>query len=245
MVIFLLNQYTAEAQTSGCSEDHNAELSYLNTSISSKAQKGFERWADFDELEDNFCILDDLQDGAEYVDLLLNPERYTGYRGDSAHRVWRSIYLENCFGVSMSEHTFMSQLGKSSFLDSCMEQRAFYRLISGMHTSINIHLTSKYLQSDPTDFVTPTGVWGRNMKEFKRRFSADTTDNQGPHWLKNLYFAYIVELRALAKAASYLRHEKYFTGFTDEDDEVRAAVQDLLNVIELVFKHFHQFSNNF
>jgi ERO1-like protein alpha len=35
--------------------------------------------------------------GAEYVDLLLNPERYTGYKGRSAHRIWNSIYLENCF----------------------------------------------------------------------------------------------------------------------------------------------------
>lgn len=32
-----------------------------------------------------------------YVDLLLNPERFTGYSGDSAHRIWNSIYQENCF----------------------------------------------------------------------------------------------------------------------------------------------------
>lgn len=31
------------------------------------------------------------------MDLLLNPERYTGYKGHSAHRIWRSIYKENCF----------------------------------------------------------------------------------------------------------------------------------------------------
>ena len=32
-----------------------------------------------------------------YVDLAKNPERYTGYKGDSALRVWKSIYQENCF----------------------------------------------------------------------------------------------------------------------------------------------------
>lgn len=32
-----------------------------------------------------------------YVDLLLNPERFTGYAGPSSSRVWQSIYLENCF----------------------------------------------------------------------------------------------------------------------------------------------------
>lgn len=36
----------------------------------------------------------------QYVDLLLNPERFTGYAGDSAHNVWRAIYEENCFGLS-------------------------------------------------------------------------------------------------------------------------------------------------
>lgn len=31
-----------------------------------------------------------------YVDLQLNPERYTGYTGPSARRIWDAIYLENC-----------------------------------------------------------------------------------------------------------------------------------------------------
>ncbi len=32
-----------------------------------------------------------------YVNLVKNPERYTGYKGDSALKVWKSIYQENCF----------------------------------------------------------------------------------------------------------------------------------------------------
>lgn len=31
---------------------------------------------------------------------MINPERFTGYAGDSAHHVWRAIYEENCFGLS-------------------------------------------------------------------------------------------------------------------------------------------------
>jgi len=31
-----------------------------------------------------------------YVNLLLNPERYTGYTGPSARRIWDAIYSENC-----------------------------------------------------------------------------------------------------------------------------------------------------
>lgn len=32
-----------------------------------------------------------------YVDLIENPERFTGYAGHSSARVWKAIYEENCF----------------------------------------------------------------------------------------------------------------------------------------------------
>jgi ERO1-like protein alpha len=50
--------------------------------------------------------------GGVYVNLLLNPERFTGYSGPSAARVWRSIQQENCFGMQN---------------DMCLEKRVFYR----------------------------------------------------------------------------------------------------------------------
>lgn len=82
-------------------------------------------------------------------------------------------------------------------------------------------------------FVQPsTGVWGPNIEEFELRFSPQTTDGEGPHWLRNLYFAYLVELRALAKIAPYLRSQQYFTGNDEEDLEVRKAVNNLLKVAE-------------
>lgn len=49
-----------------------------------------------------------------------------------------------------------------------------------------------------------TETWGPNLEEFQKRFDGSTTDGRGPQWLKNLYFTYLVELRALAKAAPYL-----------------------------------------
>lgn len=62
---------------------------------SSENYKEFERWQRHDDAQDNFCVKE--SSPGEYVDLLLNPERYTGYKGVSAHRIWRSIYMENCF----------------------------------------------------------------------------------------------------------------------------------------------------
>nr|XP_029718852.1 ero1-like protein [Aedes albopictus]XP_029718866.1 ero1-like protein [Aedes albopictus] len=241
------HKYLKEVQTlTNCNEDLDVELGYLNTSISDKAHKEFKKWADYDEAQDNFCISDDHEPGAEYVDLLLNPERYTGYRGESARRIWSSIYLENCFQSHSirrkNPYAAMIPYHDMTQNEVCLEHRVFYRMISGLHSSINIHLCGNYLLSEKSSmgFVSPTGVWGANMEEFERRFSPQTTDNEGQHWLRNLYFAYLVELRALAKAAPYLRNEEYFTGRDKEDREVRVAVKDLLNVIESFPSHFNE-----
>ena len=39
----------------------------------------------------------EVNEDTKYVNLLENPERYTGYAGDAAHKIWNSIYKENCF----------------------------------------------------------------------------------------------------------------------------------------------------
>lgn len=41
--------------------------------------------------------VDEESPDSQYVDLLLNPERFTGYRGPEAWQIWDSIYEENCF----------------------------------------------------------------------------------------------------------------------------------------------------
>lgn len=70
-------KYIKELAKVGCSEDLNEELGFLNKSISDKIHQDLKKWSEYDDAQDNFCILDDNQDGAEYVDLLLNPERKT------------------------------------------------------------------------------------------------------------------------------------------------------------------------
>ena len=81
----------------------------------------------------------------DYVDLSLNPERFTGYAGISAHRVWRAIYEENCFDESESSLSKMSKSGvvlpdtmaEVLYMDGeipreqCLEKRVYYKVISG------------------------------------------------------------------------------------------------------------------
>ncbi|KAH0546266.1 ero1-like protein [Cotesia glomerata] len=234
------DKYLAENKLNDCEQtarDHNKELGYLNRTISSKNYKEFERWQYHDDNLDNFCIKE--TSPGEYVDLLLNPERYTGYKGPSAHRIWRTIYMENCFRPDSSPHNFI----KSSKIDGmCLEKRAFYRAISGLHASINIHLSAKYLLSSQEGmaFVRESSEWGPNLPEFQRRFSPETTGNEGPGWLKNLYFLYLLELRALYKAAPYLEREQYYTGNEAEDVDTKMAVMDILQVVKSFPDHFDE-----
>lgn len=76
------------------------------------------------------------------------------------------------------------------------------------------------------------GRWGMNLEEFQVRFDPETTNGEGPKWLRNLYFLYLIELRAIAKAAPYLEQLSFYTGNDTEDSEVHAAVHDLLNQIK-------------
>lgn len=74
------------------------KLGAINSTLSNESKEAFIDWARYDDSQDHFCELDDERSpAAQYVDLLLNPERYTGYKGSSAWRVWNSIYEENCF----------------------------------------------------------------------------------------------------------------------------------------------------
>ncbi|KAJ8910801.1 hypothetical protein NQ315_014509 [Exocentrus adspersus] len=216
---------------------HHTELDYLNKTISETDQKNMELWAAHDDALDNFCDIDENDEEAEYVDLLLNPERYTGYvaryAGPSAKRIWESIYLENCFRPKKS-FNFNPYIQSGKLNELCLEERVFYRAISGLHASINIHLCANYLLSDSNgmDLVDPSGRWGPNLEEFVRRFSPETTNDEGPNWLRNLYFVYLLELRALAKAAPYLEKEEYYTGNDSEDWETQMAMKDFLNVVK-------------
>lgn len=47
--------------------------------------------------DSSVCFLDEESPDWQHVDLLLNPERFTGYSGPDAWQIWNSIYEENCF----------------------------------------------------------------------------------------------------------------------------------------------------
>lgn len=243
-------KYLESSQEIDC-DDHessNNELGYLNTTISASNMEDFALWQAYDDAQDLYCTLPDEDGEAQYVDLQLNPERYTGYKGNHAHKVWRVIYKENCF---RPENLFDAYVSSSKLNGMCIEKRTFYRAVSGLHTSINIHLSAKYLLSDKNSNLLAScgsGTWGPNIEELNQKFSPDSTNGQGPDWIRNLYFLYLVELRALAKASVYLEQEEYYTGNEKEDVETHTAVKNFLQIVKSFPHHFNEsamFSESF
>ncbi|XP_046847546.1 ERO1-like protein beta isoform X2 [Xenia sp. Carnegie-2017] len=203
----------------------NSTLGDVNIHLSEEDKQVFATWQQYDDAEDSFCYPEDeLSADSKYVNLLLNPERFTNYKGPSANRVWHSIYNENCFKVT---NPYTDKYQMNSMLNQmCLEKRVFYRVISGMHASINTHLSALYLFKG-NGFFKP--VWAPNANEFKRRFDPEKTNGQGPSWLKNIYFLYLLVWRAIVKAGPYWKQEGFYTGNSTEDELVKKHVEDLLS----------------
>jgi len=161
-----------------------------------------------------FCKLDPLAtQGCDVVDLVTNTEQFTGYSG----QVWNTIYNELCFHPEEREKTLY--LTPETALRMCREKRTFYKLVSGLHSSISVHLCTNYLLEDGDN-----PVWGRNYPEFNRRFSPETTANEGPERIKNIYFLYLVELRAISKVTKFIEGLKL-------KDQVKELLEDILQTV--------------
>lgn len=224
------------------SVDSKSPLSSVNTDLSVEQQQTIENWMKFDDLQsENFCDIDDeTSSELEYIDLLRNIERYTGYAGIATQKIWSAIYNENCFFLPDSKVYYNLKQKRLNANKMCLEGRTFYRLISGLHSSISIHLCAQYFfPSVGGGYSGSEGRWGPNLKEFQHRFDPETTGGEGPAWLKNLYFIYLIELRAIYKARDYLQSQTYFTGNETDDQHTRQLITENL------FKEIEPFSNYF
>ncbi|KAJ6499091.1 hypothetical protein C8R45DRAFT_981077 [Mycena sanguinolenta] len=181
--------------------------------------------------DSDFCFLDDNTEG-DYYDLSLIPERYTGYSGPDTSRIWRSIYEENCFGVSevsllsgpnpalVSLPDTMSEAFRLEGGDGgqCLEKRVYYKVISGMHASISTHICAEYLNQS-------TGEWGPNLQCFINRVASH------PERLEYIYFNTVLLLRAVARIGPYLQAFDYCSTGNHEDD--MGTLAKLSNVISI------------
>ena len=181
--------------------------------------------------ERDYCVPEDESATAkgDYVSLVDNPERFTGYAGSD---VWDAIYRENCFskedstappsnnpmGLFQAKNDLRNIIQANSpspnsltFDDSCLEKRVFYRIISGMHASISTHICNDYLNQT-------TGTWGPNLQCYIDRLATH------PERISNLYFNYALLLRATAKLRTYLRGYTFCSGDPGQDAATKAKI---------------------
>eukprot|EP00123_Amoebidium_parasiticum_P012284 comp21250_c1_seq1/m.28952 comp21250_c1_seq1/g.28952 ORF comp21250_c1_seq1/g.28952 comp21250_c1_seq1/m.28952 type:complete len:481 (-) comp21250_c1_seq1:214-1656(-) len=170
----------------------------------------------------------------QWYNLTANPERFTGYIGDSAAQVWRLIYTENCFLPENKDGKSPFELLKHDSIQTMpIEKRTFFRIISGLHTSITTHVCSEFYDST-------TGKWGPNALMFYKRFAPELTDGEGPWRLRNLFFTYLFVLRAIEKAEPYLERYQFYSGDAPVDEEVRGLVDQLLKRVGNVSNAFDE-----
>ena len=157
---------------------------------------------DYSEIDDDHhCV---------YVNLVNNPERFTGYGGNQSFDVWKAIYLENCFPNTnpMSVTNDADNGG-----EQCIEKNLFYRVVSGMHASIAVHLSREYLNSE-------TGEFYPNLKVFMERVGMHNDR------LSNIYFNYALVSQAIVKLSEILPLREFIQlGY---DDITPAQKQHLL-----------------
>lgn len=194
--------------------------------------RGFKGWSERDA---SLWIVQDESKDMSYINMQLNPEGYTGYEGESAHRIWSAIYQQNCFsnpeativGGEASNKTSDGGVMQPAGLEHlCYEQRVMYRLLSGLHASISCHIASSYPVGDVDphiDIHSRDGLVGPNLDEWIRRVGAH------PDRLTNLYFAFVFMLRAVNKASNTLRAIDYRTGVASEDEALRETLEQVLS----------------
>ncbi|EEB07403.1 ER oxidoreductin Ero1b [Schizosaccharomyces japonicus yFS275] len=183
---------------------------------------------DTEDSSKDYCYIDDDEDeNCVYVSLLDNPERFTGYSGPHATLIWRMIYNE-----CLSEHDeepmspFENSLAPHEKLDNrlqdidkymelwSLEEHVFYRILSGMHSSVSTHLCYHY-------FNQSSGLWVPNLECF-----VDRVYNH-PSRVENLYFDYAVLLRALGKLDGWLDELSFCYDDSTQDSIIRKSLRTL------------------
>eukprot|EP00903_Cladosiphon_okamuranus_P017822 g16401.t1 len=184
-----------------CQENSEAERDFgkVDHTHSSPVEDEFIPWS---EKADGsvWGLQDEGGEGFQYVNLELNPEKFTGYSGASAARVWGSIYWENLRGYQDN---------------ACMEKRILFRLLSGLHSSIMTQIANQYRFDD--------GTWGPNIQMFVNAVGMH------PDRLTNMYFAYVLVLRAIGKARPFLMAYEFDTGNAEDDKLTRELISELVS----------------
>ncbi|KAH0539091.1 hypothetical protein FGG08_004329 [Glutinoglossum americanum] len=204
--------------------------------------------------ERDYCIPDDKGSSGkgDYVSLLNNPERFTGYDGLGSKQVWQSIYRENCF--YKAQPAIHGVLDTSSAPNPAGQQAAI-DLLSVMKEHGRQRALAKSGGAQPADESLEFDDGCLEKRVFYRIISGmhasisthlcwdylnQSTGRWGPNLqcyedrlhkyperISNLYFNYAVVLRAVAKLEGHLKGYTFCSGDLSQDRITKQMANDL------------------
>ncbi|KAI9811348.1 MAG: endoplasmic oxidoreductin-1 [Pycnora praestabilis] len=207
--------------------------------------------------ERDYCVPEDESASAkgDYVSLVDNPEKFTGYGGPGAHQVWDAIYGENCFAkdptlkTKAQGGTLFPSGGRQAANDlrSVMKEHGRQQAIARqadqgtvddgldfddecLEKRVFYRIISGMHASISShlcwDYLNKTtGEWGPNLECYEERL------HDYPERISNLYFNYAVVLRAVGKLRAHLQNYTFCSGDIIQDRETKQKVLQLVDKV--------------
>jgi len=201
--------------------------------------------------ERDYCVPEDESASAkgDYVSLVHNPERFTGYSGEGAKMVWDAIYRENCFMKSSFPHA--STLGVQALpsgpaafdLRQVLKDADRKLMVEQHNQNPDMGLAEAGMETEDeclekrVFYRVISGMHASISTHLCYDFLNQTTGqwqpnvqcyidrlHTHPERISNMYFNYALVTRAIAKLGDQLASYTFCTGDPDQDAATKAKV---------------------
>ncbi|KAG8627233.1 hypothetical protein KVT40_004716 [Elsinoe batatas] len=207
----------------------------------------------------DYCVPEDERASAkgDYVSLVDNPERFTGYAGPGARQVWDAIYRENCFSKPSTGAKSANMGGSFPVFGGLSGQPA--KAAMNLRAVMKDHGRQQAMQTgsieDQMEFDDEciekrvfyrviSGMHASISTHLCHDYLNQTTGKWGPNLqcykdrlhkyperISNLYFNYALLLRAVGKLKDHISHYTFCTGDPAEDQRTKQMVSGLAKAL--------------
>ena len=171
----------------------------IDENIVTQIDDPFNKWVEKFNIDSKQWLLKediDPQDGT-YINLLKNPEGYTGYKGS---HIWNAIFKENCFTEKYSS--------------LCVEDKIFSNIFTGWLSVTNFEIGCNFRNRNTKEkYINISYVTSKFL------YHKDKIDN--------LFFLYSLILKAANKAVPFLLEYDYSSGNNTEDKMTLSIIKEI------------------
>lgn len=217
-----------------------------------------------DECDDrDYCIPEDQSATAkgDYVSLVDNPERFTGYAGVGSQQVWEAIYRENCFskppknGQTTAQSSFggfgsQQQMLAANQLRNVMKEQGFQQNVKSAIAQGTAPATLDPVEFDDTClekrvfYRVVSGMHASISTHLCWDYLNQTTGQWSPNLacyekrlhnfpdrISNIYFNYALVMRAVGKIKQHIKDYSFCSEDPEQDLRTKNSVLRLASAI--------------